>query len=180
MPGYFNKDGLSNPGPSLPSSQKGLNNANAALYTDFIMAQSRISRTLRDDAARSRIIAVLSQEQFASRRSFARRICVMGFSFLDARGRLQLVGCMKAPATLAEASSDMVLPAPQAAVEDRPCQLAAAVPEPVDVPGHPARTRDLAVMVVMQRSEREVWNTLMAHEHPHSMTTFSGCQVRYL
>ena len=180
MPGYFNKDGLSNPGPGLPSSQKGLNNANAALYTDSIMAQSQISRTFRDDAACSRIIAVLSQEQFPSRRPFARRICVMEFPFLDARGCLQPVGCMKAPATLAEASADMVPPSPQAAVENRPRQLAAVVPEPVDIPGHPARIRDLAVMVVTQRSEREVWNTLMAPEHPHGMTAFAGCQVRYL
>ena len=29
-------------------------------------------------------------------------------------------------------------------------------------------------------AERAVWNTLIAREHPHGMTTFAGCQVRYL
>ena len=65
------------------------------------MAQSQISRTLRDEAARLRIVAILSQERFDSRRAFARRICGE-FSFVDTRGRLQLAGCMKA---LADAGS---------------------------------------------------------------------------
>ena len=143
------------------------------------MAQSQISRTLRDEAARLRIVAILSQERFDSRRAFARRICGE-FSFVDTRGRLQLAGCMKTLATLARASPEIVLPAPQAAVANRPRQLEAAVDEPVDVPRHPARIRDLDIRMVTQRSEREVWNTLMAHEHPHGMTTFAGCQVRYL
>ncbi len=143
------------------------------------MAQSRISRTLRGDVARSRIIAILSHEQFDSRRAFARRICGE-FSFVDTRGRPQLAGCMKALATLAQASPEIVLPAPRAAVANKPRQLEASVPEPVDVPSHPARIRDLDLLVVTQRREREVWNTLMAHEHPHGMTTFAGCQVRYL
>ena len=143
------------------------------------MAQSQISRTLRDEAARLRIVAILSQERFDSRRAFARRICGE-FSFVDTRGRLQLAGCMKALATLARASPEIVLPAPRAAVANRPRQLEAAVDEPVDVPRHPARIRDLDIRMVTQRCEREVWNTLMAHEHPHGMTTFAGCQVRYL
>ncbi len=142
------------------------------------MAQSQISRTLRDEAARLRIVAILSQERFDSRRAFARRICGE-FSFVDSRGRLQLAGCMKALATLARAS-EIVLPAPQAAVANRPRQLEAAVDEPVDVPRHPARIRDLDVLMVTQRCGREVWNTLMAREHPHGMTTFAGCQVRHL
>ena len=144
------------------------------------MAQSQISRTLRGKAARSQIMAILSQERFDSRRSFARRICEE-FSFVDTRGRVQLAGCMKALAMLAEASPEIVLPAPRgAAVRNRPRQLEAAVAEPAAVPAHPARIRDLAVQVVTHRSERAVWNTLMAREHPHGMTTFAGCQVRYL
>ena len=34
----------------------------------------------------------------------------------------------------------------------------------------PSRTRRTGVL----------WNTLIAREHPHGMTTFAGCQVRYL
>lgn len=47
------------------------------------MAQSQISRTLRGAAERARIAAILSQEQFDSRRAFGRRVC-REFSFVDA------------------------------------------------------------------------------------------------
>ena len=38
----------------------------------------------------------------------------------------------------------------------------------------------LTVSVVSERAQRQVWNTLIADEHPHGMTTFAGCQLRYL
>ena len=44
-------------------TKKGPDNAPGALYTGATMAQSRIGRTLRGDAARLRIIAILSQER---------------------------------------------------------------------------------------------------------------------
>ena len=50
------------------------------------MAQSQIIRTLRDEAAVSRIAGILSRERFDSRSALGRRICEE-FSFLDARGR---------------------------------------------------------------------------------------------
>ncbi len=53
------------------------------MYNDATVAQSQISRTLRGEAAHSRIVAILSQEEFDSRRAFGRRICEE-FSFLDA------------------------------------------------------------------------------------------------
>ncbi|MCY4591522.1 MAG: DUF4338 domain-containing protein [Alphaproteobacteria bacterium] len=59
-------------------------------------------------------------------------------------------------------------------------QPGAAVSEPVDVPAHPARIRDLDALVLTQRRERELWHTLMAREPPHGMTIFAGCPVRDL
>ncbi len=144
------------------------------------MAQSQISRRLRGERARSRIIAILSQENFDSRRALGRRICAE-FSFVDAVGRLQVAGCLKALSSLAEESPDLVLPAPQAGVADnRPRQLARDVPEPVGVPSHPSRIGALAIRLVSTASDRALWNTLIAREHPQGMTTFAGCQVRYL
>ena len=61
--------------------------------------KSQINRTLQNEMAVSRIAATLSQEQFDSRRSLGRRNCDE-FSFVDAAGRLQIAGCMKALATV--------------------------------------------------------------------------------
>ena len=144
------------------------------------MAQSQISRTLRDEAAVSRISAILSQEQFDSRSALGRRVCEE-FSFLDVRGRPQLAGCMKALGALAERVPGIALPPPRApAIRNRPRQLEADVPEPEQVPAHPARIRALEVIVVANAADRALWNTLIAREHPHGMTTFAGRQVRYL
>ena len=144
------------------------------------MAQSQISRTLRDTVAISRVASILSREHFDSRSALGRRICEE-FSFIDARGRLQLAGCMKALSTLAERVPVIVLPPPKApAVKGGPRLLAAGVPEPDGVPTHPARIEGLRIEPVERPSERAVWNTLVAREHPHGMTTFAGRQLRYL
>ena len=82
------------------------------------MSQSQISRTLRDEAAVTRIASILSQERFDSRSALGRRIC-KEFSFADARGRPQLAGCMKALGALAERVPDIVLPPPKASVVER-------------------------------------------------------------
>ena len=75
------------------------------------MAQSQISRVLRGAAERERVAAISSQERFGSRRAFGRRIC-REFSFVDAAGRLQVSGCLKALSTLAGEDPEIVLPPP--------------------------------------------------------------------
>ncbi len=144
------------------------------------MAQSQISRTLRGATERARVAAILSQEQFDSRRALGRRVCEE-FSFVDPLGRLQVAGCVKALAALAREGSDIVLPPPGGpAIDNTPRVLATDVPEPVAVPAHPAAIEDLRITLVATRSDRDLWNTLIAREHPHGLTTFAGCQVRYL
>ena len=150
------------------------------MHTNSTMAQSQISRTMRSEAARSRIVAILSQEQFDSRRALGRRTCEE-FSFVDAAGRFQVAGCMKALATLAEGSPDIVLPRPRVVgVDNRPRQLSADLAEPVGVPSHPAEIGALDVRVVATTSDRALWNTMIARGHPHGITSFAGCQIRYL
>ena len=144
------------------------------------MSQSQISRTLRDEASVARVASILSRERFDSRSALGRRICEE-ISFTDARGRPQLAGRMKALGALAERVPDIVLPPPKAsAPERRPRLLKTDVPEPEGVPAHPARIRDLGIVAVADAADRALWNTLMAGEHPRGMTTFAGCQVRYL
>ena len=144
-----------------------------------MMSQTRISRTLGGTAARSRIVAILSQEEFASRRAFGRRICEE-FSFVDASGRLQVSGCMAALATLSERDARIVLPAPGTVPDNTPRLLESPVPAAVSVPATLSEIGDIEILPVVTATERSVWNTLIAHEHPHGMTTFAGCQVRYL
>ncbi len=91
-----------------------LNNALSAVQSDSVMAQSQISRVLRGAAERERVAAILSQERFGSRRAFGRRIC-REFSFVDAAGRLQVSGCLKALSALAGEDPGIVLPPPDAA-----------------------------------------------------------------
>ena len=144
------------------------------------MAQSQISRTLRGAAERARIAAILSQEQFGSRRAFGRRIC-REFSFADAAGRLQVSGCLKALAELSGRDPGIVLPPPAAAPPDRsPRLLPEGVPEPDGVPPRPSEIRGLAVAAASSPSDRAVWNTLVADEHPRGLAVFAGCQMRYL
>ena len=88
---------------------------------------------------------------------------------------------MKALGALAERVPDIVLPPPKASVVERRARLLnTEVPEPEGVPAHPTRIRDLGIAVVADAAHRALWNTLIAREHPHGMTTFAGCQVRYL
>ena len=123
---------------------------------------------------------MLSQEHFESRRALGRRVCEE-FAFIDAAGRPQVSGCMKALAALAATSPDIVLPQPRSGVSDtRPRVLDAPVPEAVGVPGHLLQVRDIAIVQVATADERALWNRLIADEHPHGVTTFAGCQVRYL
>ena len=144
------------------------------------MAQSQIIRTLRNEAAVSRIVGILSRERFDSRSALGRRVCEE-FSFFDARGRPRLAGCMKALGVLAESLPGITLPPPQApAVKGGPRLVEAGVAEPEGVAAHPARIERLRIAPVAKPAERAVWNTLVAREHPHGLTTFAGCQVRYL
>ena len=144
------------------------------------MAQSQIIRTLRDQASIARLASILSGESFESRSALGRRVCEE-FSFFDARGRPRLAGCMKALGVLAESVPEITLPPPAAAaVKGGPRLVAAGVAEPEGVPPHPSRIEGLCIDLVARPAERAVWNTLIAREHPHGMTTFAGCQVRYL
>ena len=144
------------------------------------MSQSQISRTLRDEAAVARIASLLSFEQLDSRSALGRRVCEE-FAFADARSRLQVADCLRALTALAERRPEIVLPVPKSpAVDRRPRLLANGVAAPEGVPSHPGRIQDLEIIAVRGRADRAVWNTLIAREHPHGMTTFAGCQVRYL
>ena len=143
------------------------------------MAQSLILQTLKAQPARDQLRELLAAAEFDSRTDLSRRVCEQ-FDFRDARGRLQIAGCQKVLRAL-QAKGLLVLPAPLAAAPDRtPIQLAAPLPAPAAVPERLAALGALQLSLVTKRAERAIWNTLIAREHPHGMTTFAGCQLRYL
>ena len=142
------------------------------------MAQSQIQSTL--NAAEPRVAAILSRERFGSRHALGRRLCEE-FGFRDRRGRLQLAGCLKALRALEARSEAIVLPPPRAvSVRPGPSLLEAPIAPAEGVPDRLSEVAGLEIAAVDTRADRRVWNTLMAYEHPHGVTTFAGCQMRYL
>lgn len=145
-----------------------------------MLPQSQIQRTLNDAHARDRIVEILAREAFDSRSALGRRLCEE-FGFADNRGRWQLAGCLKALSAVAAVSDEIVLPPRQGPpVRSTPVRLDGAVAPAVDVPPQLSAVRALSVVLVDDREHRRLWNTLIAHEHPHGMATFAGCQLRYL
>ena len=142
-----------------------------------MIAQSQILRTLR--ASAPKLLRITDAEGQDSRTALSRQVCE-GFGFVDARGRLQQAGCLKALKTLA-AEGTVALPASKRVVQGPiPRVLDTPVPEPVGVPSSLKEIAGLAVELVEDAGQRAIWNTLMAAEHPRGTTMFAGAQVRYL
>jgi len=144
------------------------------------MLQSDISGTFSTETARAHIIGLLQTERFASRRALSLRLC-QDFNFLDAKGDWQVSGCMKALYALENKVAEIVLPAAASAPpKNAPRLLDTAVAPAHEVPQKLCDIQGLYVEAVSAVGQRTIWNTLIAHEHPQGMTTFAGCQVRYL
>lgn len=115
----------------------------------------------------------------AHRTALADRICAE-FGFLDARGRAQRAGCLKALRVL-ERDGQILLPAPRTAPGDRrPCRPGEPVAPPQGIPGEVSQLLDLELVLVEGGAERALWNELMAREHPCGAAPLVGCQLRYL
>ena len=141
--------------------------------------QSQILHTLRAPEAETRLAPIVAHGAFESRAALAREVCTQ-FGFVDTRGSAQLTGCLKALEVL-EAERAIALPAPRPHPQrPAPRCLDAPVPAPVDVPAQVRDVEGLRLVVVEDKAQRRVWNTLLAEEHPQGTTTFVGCQLRYL
>ena len=141
--------------------------------------QSQILHTLRAPEARARLKSIVAQGACESRAALGRAVCTQ-FGFVDARGSAQLTGCLKALEVL-ETEQQIALPAPRPhGHRPAPRCLDTPVPAPVDVPAQVRDVEGLRLVVVEDEAQRQIWNTLLACEHPQGTTTFVGCQVRYL
>ena len=144
----------------------------------LVMAQSLISNTLQQEESLIRIQSIMAEESFASRHALGKRICTE-FQFFDATGRVQLAGCLKALSNLASHQKIQLPERRRAPIANRPRLLEGEIAIAPHLPTRLAELRPVELIVVTEK-ERPVWNTLIDREHPQGMTTFAGCQLRYL
>jgi hypothetical protein len=145
--------------------------------------QHQIKRTLATPESIEAIRRLLAEDAHASRSAFVRGAC-KHFGFVDARGRAQNAGCVKALREL-ERAGHFVLPAAgprgrrrgQAGSARR---LGAPVPEPRDVPALAGDVKGLMLIRVQTLEQLRLWNELMAREHPQGAGPLVGAQMRYL
>ena len=143
--------------------------------------QNQVSRILRDDLARLReVLDDAVSQGVGSRGQVADRVCE-AFDFRDGRGRWQRASCSRALSDLA-AAGHVSLPAgqPVRGVGGRARVLPHPVASAVEVPGTVGAVVGLTLALVETGAQRQVWNTLMAYEHPRGAGPFVGLQLRYL
>jgi len=142
--------------------------------------QNQIKRTLSTSASTEFIRQLLEKEDILHRTDLATRVCKQ-FEFYDARGQIQLSGCVKALRQL-EKAGHIILPHVERKAQARksPRRLAEAVALPVDVPPAVGDVQDLRLVLVCSDEEKRIWNELMLTEHPLKACTLVGRQLRYL
>lgn len=142
-------------------------------------AQSQIKRTLSESEGLARVHALMREAPPAHRTALADRVCA-AFGFVDASGRFQQSGCLKALRALERAGQLVLPPARTAPGRRRVRQLGHAVAPPRAVPTAVCELVDLELVRVEDEGQRAIWNELMAREHPRGSGPLVGCQLRYL
>ena len=143
--------------------------------------QNQVSRILRDNLARLRdVLDEAVSQGVGSLGQVADRVCE-AFDFRDGRGRWQRASCCRALSDL-QAAGHVSLPAGRGArgVGGRARVLPHPVAPAVEVPGTVGAVVGLTLELVETDEQRQVWNTLMAYEHPRGAGPFVGAQLRYL
>jgi len=142
--------------------------------------QHRIKGRLRGELDEVR--ALVGQRPEATRTELADELC-RRFGFVDARGKVQRSGCLKALRELAEAGH-FALPAVSRQRPHwrgpRPRRLGTPVDEAAGVPARVEEIGDLRLELVESEEQRRVWNELMIREHPLGERPLVGRQLRYL
>jgi len=139
--------------------------------------QNLVKQTLSENL--DRVSAVVSGRPECCRTEIARSLCEE-FELWDAKGALQVGGCLKALRQL-EAQGHFTLPAARGhSTSWSPRRLGVEVPCSTDVPGQVDRLEELAVVLVDADEDMKCWNELMIREHPLGGRPLVGRQLRYL
>ena len=143
--------------------------------------QNQVSRILRDNLARLRDVldeatARASAASFRSpTASVKRSIFATGGTGGNARAAAGRCPTCRRPAT----SRCLRVEVPAVVGAGRGCSRTRWRPA-VDVPGTVGEVVGLTLELVETDEQRQVWNTLMAYEHPRGAGPFVGPQLRYL
>jgi hypothetical protein len=143
--------------------------------------QSQIKRTLATPESIEVIRRLLADGTHANRSSLAQASCGH-FGFLDAFGRAQTAGCVKALREL-ERAGHFVLPAVVESGRGKgktARRLGEPVALPHSVPAHAGEVRGLSLIKVDTLDQMRLWNELMLCEHPQGAGPLVGAQMRYL
>lgn len=139
----------------------------------------QIQRRLARPDAVERVRQLVEVRPGMHRTELAERLCD-GFGFVDARGRRQRAGCLKALRVLA-CRGLFVLPAPRTKTgPPRPRRLGREVAAPEGVPKSAGEVRGLELVVVESEEGMRLWNELFIREHPRGAGPLVGRQLRYL
>lgn len=144
-------------------------------------AQNQIKRALSEPQAIDLVRLLLAEGSHATRSSIAQAACEH-FGFVDARGRAQTAGCVKALREL-ERAGHFALPAVAPSgrgLGKTARRLDAPVPLPLNVPANAGEVLTLALIKVDTLDQMRVWNEMMLCEHPQGAGPLVGAQMRYL
>jgi hypothetical protein len=141
--------------------------------------QSQIKRTLSEPRGLARVHTLMREAPAMHRTALADRVCA-DFGFIDARGRAQRAGCLKALRALERDGQIALAPARTTPGPRRARRLGHPVAPPQAVPAEVSQLVDLVLVPVEDDAQRAIWNELMAREHPRGVGPLVGCQLRYL
>lgn len=146
-----------------------------------MLDQHCIAKTLSTAQAVATLQVLLAQIGSASRSAFARHVC-REFGFLDSLGQPQAASCHKALRHL-HRQGRIELPPPRHGGRGghcRPRRLHQPLPAPQAVPASAGDLAGLQLTLVTTPAQRQVWNELVASEHPQGAVIHVGPQLRYL
>lgn len=141
--------------------------------------QNQIKRTLSGGEQIEYIRKLLENKGVRHRNELAARVCEH-FGFYDARGKMQLGGCVKALRELDEAGHFVLPPECGRTGGNSPRRLGKPVERPENVPAQVGDVWGLSLVLVRDEEHMRIWNELMIGEHPRGAGPFVGRQLRYL
>ncbi len=146
----------------------------------MILPQSQIKKVLSSPDNIDYLKNLLKNKTCSNRTAVAFHVC-KHFGFYDARNQPQDSSCLQALRTL-EAAGHFVLPKhvkPRAKTPSLK-RIEEPVVPPTEVPKIVGEIQDLEVILVTDKSQKQIWNALMTREHPLGAGTFIGRQLYYL
>jgi hypothetical protein len=141
--------------------------------------QSLIKQKLSQPESVVVVQQILEDNMDAPRSAIAERVC-QHFDFLNALGKPQKSGCLKALRELERVGRFQLPEARRQSPQAGPRRLTEPVEDPRNLPSVADQIHQLQLIRVETDSEVRIWNELMIQEHPRGAGPLVGAQIRYL